>query len=912
MPSLDFLSPEQIKENTKKERLEQEGGIYYEKIKKPEPEGPRGILNIFGVEVETYATEEDIEQIKKEMLLTKLDKVLFRRIAECYKLKQPLLFEGDPGAGKTFDAEKFVELIHGRNTTIMSMMGTPKTTELDIFGHWAPRGLSKEEQEKYQDLLHQEADQGEISALQEEFRQKTEELSAKYNKEENGQEVFREEFGRLSAEYTARQKEIMKKAIGQSNLSVSDSEWEFKEGPLLKCYSGNNGKGYPLIVDEFNSIPSNYQQIFLQISGKDGSMSDAINFWGNTDKNSYKRGDDSWIFFASNFPEKTPGRAEVVAPMSDRLVWHIIPDDEYIDKKRAIKRTAGGRLKKRTKAIFESGHELTQMPVEKGVEWDKVLDEQLGEQIADTIDLLDEEFVEYYQSVGDSLPYGQEERRRTQKLEFSGRNALRLFSYIDHFQVRDQNTGRIDFAQTIRNAFETHYLNRLASPKVREKMRRLGEEILIGDTGKIEVNFDYSGPYVKKFEEEYKKHIETIKEDIELVENDELVKVEDETEIKDSETQKKAKERKEQFVGLLNQLYMSLGLESDPLDELDLDKLKQKAKEIHKQNVQNYKTSKDRIIDQTSLVGTKSRKEIFEYLTKKAAGELEEYDIPELEYESPRMMYSHDIKINRPIYILEDEMMRSTWELALAKYPAGIILVDLGRQYSEEPEPDNDKRYRELEKNYWYEFKKRCKMVSEITKIGTEVPIVLFTQADDKQVCENEAGKVFSDLLKDKNIIHYNPLTYDIKKLKDELVEKNVASLEDNQDLFLMTHSKVLRNSIDFFLKVIGPVKQELVKLGASIIDERCIINKHSDGSENISSYFKDYIEKNKDKPIILLTMNDRSILERYPDGKEILDKSKNVFVLNMINFAGNLMKVYEQYTKDHSKKESAGKKASE
>lgn len=112
----------------------------------------------------------------------------------------------------------------------------------------------------------------------------------------------------------------------------------------------------------------------------------------------------------------------------------------------------------------------------------------MGEQIAEIVELLDSEFVDYYNKVGDSLEFSTgEERRRTQKLEFSSRNALRLFSYLDHFQVRNKQTGEIDFTKTLKMAFNIYYISRLASNEGKEKMKRLFKEVLEGDTGKIEI-----------------------------------------------------------------------------------------------------------------------------------------------------------------------------------------------------------------------------------------------------------------------------------------------------------------------------------------------------------------------------------------------------------------------------------------
>jgi len=481
-----FLSEEEKREREIAETLQAEGGIFYWEARDHETEEAKRYINILGVEVETYASREDIEALKKEIILSETDQELLRLIAESYKLREPLMFEGDPGVGKTFLMKKFVQLIYGKEAPILELVGTPRTSELEILGHWAPKGLKEKEAEEYRALLKDLMESAPMRDLSAEFNQRLSELNQKFLAGEISQEQFQEEFGNLTTQYiNASLSKIMEMAA-LTKFIKPDAEWEFKEGALLQAYSGREGRGYILIVDEFNLIPSNYQQIFLQIGGEKGILSDSISFWGNTGKTRYPRGKDTWICFASNFPEKTPGRSEVVGPMTDRLVWKTISSEEAEKKKEVLRKTAGGRLKKRLKEYTKIKLEIIQIPVQKGLVWDKVLDEQLGEQVADFVDLIDSEFNKYCQKVGDSISIKGEKRRRTQQFELSGRNPLRLFGYLDHFQVRNPETGLVDIPKTLEKAFERYYLNRLVDPEGKEKMRRLFNEIMTGDTGKIE------------------------------------------------------------------------------------------------------------------------------------------------------------------------------------------------------------------------------------------------------------------------------------------------------------------------------------------------------------------------------------------------------------------------------------------
>jgi len=472
-----FPSPEEKRERQTFEALKGAKGILYREGVDPETKEIKKFINILGVEVETYASEEDIEAIKEEIVLSETDQKMLRTIAECYKLRQPLLLEGDPGTGKTFLMKKFVQLIHGKDAPILEIVGTPRTSELEILGHWAP--ASKER--KSEDPVVQDAIQR-YNKLEAEYQKVNDEFDTQYRKindEIKEGKITQEEANKRLEELLKWSKPLQERYASELQslmqritLTEKKVEWEFKEGALLQAYSGREGRGYILIVDEFNLIPSNYQQIFLQIGGERGALSDSISFWGNTGKTRYARGKDTWICFASNYPEKTPGRSEVVAPMTDRLVWITITPEEVEEKKRVVIISLGGRHKETTPLVPE----IVSVPVEKGLAWDKVLNEQLGEQIGEIVYLFDEEFVKIYQEVGDKIT--KEGGGRTQQFEFSVRNSLRVFDYLDHFQVRNPKTGRIDFVQTLKNAFELYYIGRLVSKEARERMREFLQELL--------------------------------------------------------------------------------------------------------------------------------------------------------------------------------------------------------------------------------------------------------------------------------------------------------------------------------------------------------------------------------------------------------------------------------------------------
>lgn len=491
-PEIRFNSPQEEQEKEQVQRLKREGGIFFSEKKDAETGEQSRRVNILGVELETYASNEDMEALKQGLILSPLDQSLLRGLAESTVLRQPILFEGDPGAGKTFLMRKLIQFIHGKDTPILELVGTPRTTELEILGHWAPKGLSEEETKEYRAFLERASQGGALKELREKTGAEFSRMGTQFSDGTLPADAFSEQFGAVTTTYINALRVEMVALTQQTSFSRPQSEWEFKQGFLLQVYAGKDGRGMPGIVDELNLIPSNYQQIFLQIGGEQGALSDSISFWGNSGKTSYHRGKDAMLYFATNFPEKTPGRSEVVAPLSDRVVWRVITPQESAAKKQAIIRTAGGRLVTRMKEVSTILPERAPLPMYEGIQWDGVLDGALGAQIADMVELFDTNFLTAYEQLGDSITMKGKERKRSQLMEFSGRNALRVFSYLDHFQVRDSTTGRVDISQTLRNAFQRYYLDRLASDTTRSKLNATLEDMLTAkSTGNaLKVTFD--------------------------------------------------------------------------------------------------------------------------------------------------------------------------------------------------------------------------------------------------------------------------------------------------------------------------------------------------------------------------------------------------------------------------------------
>ncbi len=264
------------------------------------------------------------------------------------------------------------------------------------------------------------------------------------------------------------------------HYSPLEDGWKFIKGSLLEAAVGDDSSGRPLFVDEFGLIPTNYQQLFLPISGQDGTLASSMSVWGNGNKQRYGIGPNAWFAFATNYPERTPGRHMVTDAMASRLVWMTITDAEAAAKEKSLIESGFGRVQRASDISAYSTPEETPFEVAANPE--------LAQLITGTVAAMHSLIKLRAKNPGDSLGTGESAEPRIQAIDITPRDAARLFNYIERFPVRDHVRGQVDIDLTLSRAFERHYVGRYASEDQRQLIRADLAEHLTGSTGAKTIN----------------------------------------------------------------------------------------------------------------------------------------------------------------------------------------------------------------------------------------------------------------------------------------------------------------------------------------------------------------------------------------------------------------------------------------
>ena len=185
--TIRFKSPEELKEEEIETKIKERGpegeilgGIVFEeeKITDPETKEEKAKRYIYIgnpyeespiiTKLETEATPEEIEAIKKEIIPMKESFEILEAMARTYKHRQPLLIEGPTAIGKTYLADKFTELRYGKGVKPLDFYCSGQTDVSELMAKWVPKVETEEEKKKWNEFLESAEAQEKISQIAEE------------------------------------------------------------------------------------------------------------------------------------------------------------------------------------------------------------------------------------------------------------------------------------------------------------------------------------------------------------------------------------------------------------------------------------------------------------------------------------------------------------------------------------------------------------------------------------------------------------------------------------------------------------------------------------------------------------------------------------------------------------------------
>ncbi|MGB9598610.1 MAG: hypothetical protein ACPLZH_02080, partial [Minisyncoccales bacterium] len=182
-----FKSPEELKEEQIEARIKEKGpegeirgGIVFEEEVDPKTGEKKRYIYIGNpyeerpiiTKLETDATQQDIEAIKKEIIPMKESFEILEAMARTYKHRQPLLIEAPTAIGKTYLADKFTELLYGRGTKPLDFYCSGQTDVSELMAKWVPKTETEEEKKKWNEFLESVEAQTKISEIAQEVEQK--------------------------------------------------------------------------------------------------------------------------------------------------------------------------------------------------------------------------------------------------------------------------------------------------------------------------------------------------------------------------------------------------------------------------------------------------------------------------------------------------------------------------------------------------------------------------------------------------------------------------------------------------------------------------------------------------------------------------------------------------------------------
>ena len=469
LEKIHYKLPEELKEEEIETKIKERGpegeilgGIVFEEEIDPETQEKKKYIYIGNpyrenpiiTRLETEASREEIKAIKNEIIPMKESFEILESMARTYKHHQPLLIEAPTAIGKTYLADKFTEILYGKGVKPLDFYCSGQTDVSELMAKWVPKVETEEEKRKWNEFLELAETQTKLSKITQEVEEK-EKLSQEQ---------------KLTLIHSKLQE--LAKSAGLSEKT----QWRFQYGAVPKAMSltknsdgtfsfdEQKGAGFVLHIEEVGLAEPQVINALLKLRGKRGQLAEEIQLWENGGRK-IKAGPKFWVVFSTNPPEEYLARNEIDPALARGVVFKRM-----------------GELSKESlylAAEYYFTYKLSEKPQQKpeGCILDIYNHPEIGKEISKVI-------ASFHNDLNKELKKG--EKGRQQKIPLTLDDMARLAEALIDTHVRDKKTGYLDLTATLKELINFYYLNRLADEDLKETMKDNLEELLKGDTGKIE------------------------------------------------------------------------------------------------------------------------------------------------------------------------------------------------------------------------------------------------------------------------------------------------------------------------------------------------------------------------------------------------------------------------------------------
>jgi MoxR-like ATPase len=400
-------------------------------------------VQLMGFEIETDTREHDrIPSIDKETLRDFVEddysRDLMKKILEAVVTNDPLLLEGDPAVGKNITIEYLAALLN-RPMYRVSLNGQSDIGAL--VGKWVPRskGLEQQLYDKIRNRSSLSEDSKQIVA---QYTQKSELEPAE------GQETV----GEFLADGFS--KEDIKQIAKNENIEISDENWAWQDSDIVRAQE----EGAWLILDEVNTAEP---QILVRLNAlleKGGEMILSEN--GNR---KIKRDPKSRVFGTMN-------------PPGGRIKGRVQLSEDYVSRWRFVSVRSMNETEQLNRLLISEGLEESTRSTAL-----EITEKESVTQFTKLSDVYDDAWVRGFMTkyatffckvksmVGKDINTKSGEE---QNITYDQRDSARFKQFILIFRQPG------NFRQTVQDALQAIFYDKLKSPEDREKLRKLAQDIV--------------------------------------------------------------------------------------------------------------------------------------------------------------------------------------------------------------------------------------------------------------------------------------------------------------------------------------------------------------------------------------------------------------------------------------------------